>query len=405
MIWARKGSAAAALGRAAPGLLALLLVAGCSTETKTVIPSLPRVYSDLAADSLWYRQPQYTPAPAYTQPQPLLYEGRTYFADRPDHILALDALNGRMIWQTELKPPAESLEKGVQLSTGLGAGAGLLLVGTRQGRLLALDIATGNPRWEAQLSSEVSAPAAVANAMVIARSNDGRVYSFNAADGRQLWMYSSEVPPLSLRGSSRLVFDRDRVYVGLASGRLVALSLTTGDVAWDLTIGVAEGRSEFERLVDVNADPAVVGDTVYAAAYQARVVAVTTATGRIQWSRDVSTYQGLLVDGDRLYLSTDKGSVLAINRDNGTILWRQDELAGRRITAPVLSLGRIMVADELGYAHWLSPDDGSFTARRQITAGAIDSAPIVDRNLLYVADATGALQVFKISEKQTRWQP
>jgi outer membrane protein assembly factor BamB len=376
----------------------LLSLAGCSSgDVRNAPPRPARVPSDLAVDSIWYLQPQFTPAPEYRQPPPLPFDGRLYYAERPDRVVAFDAGSGRRAWGAELKPLPGASQKGVQVSTGFAAGAGLLLVGTRQGRLIALDLASGAQRWEAQLSSEVSAPPLIQDKVVLARSNDGKVYALDAADGRQRWVYSSVMPALSLRGSSRPVAGAGQVYVGLSNGKLVALSLESGEAAWEATVGVAEGRSEFERLVDINADPALADDTVYAAAYQARLVAVATANGRIQWSRELSTYQSLLLDGDRIYVVADKGSILAVNRGNGAVLWRQDGLAGRSLTAPVLSEGTILVGDEQGYLHWLSPEDGSFVARRQVAAGAILSAPAVAGDTLYLADSSGALQALRVS--------
>jgi outer membrane protein assembly factor BamB len=393
----RRGKARAVL---ACTLGLLLSLAGCgSGDVRRVPPQPARVPSDLAVDSLWYVQPQFTPAPEYRQPPPLPFDGRLYYAELPDRVVAFDAASGRMAWRTDLRPLPGVSHEGVEVSAGFAAGAGLLLVGTRQGRLIALDLARGSKRWEAQLSSEVSAPPLVQGDVVLARSNDGRVYALDAADGRQRWVYSSIVPALSLRGSSRLIADADQVYVGLSNGKLAALSLASGETVWEATVGVAEGRSEFERLVDVNADPVLVDGTVYAAAYQARLVAVSAVSGRILWSRELSTYQALLVEGDRIYVATDKGSVVAVNRGNGAVLWRQDGLAGRGLTAPVRSGEDIVVGDEQGYLHWLSPEDGSFVARRRLAGGAILSAPSVEGDTLYLADSSGALQVLRVSHQ------
>jgi outer membrane protein assembly factor BamB len=378
--------------------LCVTLLSGCgATEIKPL--ALGRIPSDLDISSVWYLKPQFTPTPDYTQPPPLAFEDRLYYADRPNEILALDAQNGRSIWRAELKSPVRHGERPA-LSTGLGAGNGLIVAGTRQGYLIALDLASGAHRWDAQLSSEVTAPAVVSGAIVLARTDDGRIHALAATDGHVLWSYSSTVPPLSLHGAARLLVDRGKVYVGLANGKLVALNLATGEEIWEVAVGEPQGRSEFERLVDVNADPVLIDDVLYAAAYQARIVAIATTSGRIQWSRDVSTYQGLLIEGDTLYAATDQGAVVAINRANGAVVWRQDQLVGRRLTAPVLSEGRIVLADEQGFIHWLSPEDGRILARSRLADGAIPSAPVAGRGILYVADTTGALQALKVAQRR-----
>lgn len=374
---------------------AVLALGGCAATPPPVDPpALGRVPSDVSLHTLWYRQPQHTRPAEYTQPGALLHEGHLYHADRPDRVIAFDAAAGKELWRTVLRP-ADDPKQGVHLNTGLGAGAGLVFAGTRQGRLFAIDPADGRVRWEAQLASEVAAPPVAEGRYVIARSNDGRIYGLEASTGRQLWVQVGVVPPLSLRGAGRPVIDEGQVYIGLANGRLIAVSIATGEVVWETAVGIPEGRSEFERLVDVDADPAISGSTVFAAAYQARLAAVSTVSGRIQWSRELSTHQPLLLVDGLLYVSTEGANVMAVDSENGAILWRQSGLAGRWITGPVWFADTLLVADSQGFVHGLSPEDGRFVSRHRVSSDPILATPIAAADVLYVVDASGALQALR----------
>jgi outer membrane protein assembly factor BamB len=378
-------------------LLLIALSAGaCSTSP--VAPGLPaaeRVAADFSVHALWYRQPQQTAEPAREILSPLVQDGRVYHADRPDRIIAIDAHSGRVLWRRNLAPPADSLEKAVHLSGGIGSGAGMLLVGTRQGTVIALDPADGAPHWEAQLSSEVSAAPTASGRIVIARTHDGRLYALDAASGNRLWVYSSATPPLSLRGTGRPLIDDDQVYAGFSNGKLAALALDDGEVLWEVAVGVPEGRSEFERLVDIDADPVFAANTVFAASYQNRLVAISTISGRIIWSRDMSVFQNLLLDGRNLYVTTEQDEVLAIDRANGNILWRQDALAGRGISAPALLHGRVVFADRHGYLYWLSPDDGAMTGRYRVSDAPVRAPLVSVDGVLYVIDDRNGLQAIR----------
>lgn len=378
-------------------LACLLLVAGCTPPPLAPDrPTMTRIDTDFRIDTLWYRQPQQSAQPAHTALTPLVIEDYIYHADRPARLVALDAHSGRVIWRRDLSPPDVVPEKAVQLSGGFGFGAGLLLVGTRQGSVIALDPDTGDRLWESQLSSELAAAPSARDSIVTARSNDGTLYALDAATGAQLWVYSSSQPPLSLRGAARPLIDGDQVYAGFSSGDLTALSLSDGEVLWEIAVGIPEGRSEFERLVDVDADPVLSGNTVYAASYQNRLVAVSTVSGRIVWSREMSVFQNLLLDGDVIYVTTEQDAVMAVDRVGGSILWRQDELAGRGLTAVSRPGDRLVVADSFGFLHWFSPDDGALIGRHRISEAPIRAPMVVRDDVLYVVDSENALQAIRV---------
>jgi outer membrane protein assembly factor BamB len=372
-----------------------LVLAGCASRPPEIEPPpLPRVATAFALDGVWFRQAQPTHPDGYRQPGALVSDGRVFHADRPDRVIAFDAVSGRELWRRTLQD-----EDGMpaHINTGLGAGADAVYVGTRQGTVHAFGAADGEVLWQHRLSSEVAAPPVAGGRLVVARSNDGRIYGLDAATGTPRWIQEAVVPPLSLQGSSRVYIAGDRVYAGLDNGRLLAIAADSGEVLWETAIGIPEGRSEFERLVDLDADPVHDGKSLYVASYQTRIASVAPVSGRIQWSRDVSTHQALRFDGARLYLSADDAAVLAIDPDNGAILWRQDGLSGRQITAPILYGDMIGVADFRGYIHFMARDDGRFLGRLRLSETAIVADPVTDGERLYVVDALGAIQALRLS--------
>lgn len=377
--------------------VAALLLGGCSgAKPRSELPELEQVPSDLRLHGLWYRQSQILHQPDEARLTPLVVGKRFFYSDRPDRVVALNAQNGRQLWKAVLPPARGGEGKPVQLSGGIGAGEGFLYVGTDEGEVIALNPDDGSVQWRTPLTSEVLTPPLASGGVLVVRTNDGRIAALDPVNGNLLWTYSSTVPVLTLRGVSMPLIDQGRVFAGFANGKLVALALDSGEVLWESTVGVPEGRSELERLVDIDANPVLADGVIYAAAYQARLVALTSVAGSLLWSRDVSTYQGMVIDAETLYLTQSDGRVLAVNRRNGAVLWQQDKLAERMVTAPVLYRGNLYVADQQGYLHGIALDDGRFVARFRISADAIPLTPVVSDDALYILTAGGALHALKI---------
>lgn len=327
---------------------------------------------------------------SYTGLAPVL-DGTMVFATGADgRVNAFAADSGKRQWETDLD---------VSVSGATGAGAGMVLVGTKNGGLIALDEATGKQRWAANLSSQMVAPAVAAAGIAVAQTVDGKLVGLAAADGKRVWVYERAEPALSLRGTSTPVIAGDRVITGFAAGRLVAVQLADGKLLWELPVGQPQGRNEIERLIDVDASPLVVGDMLYAASYQGKLIAVNLQSGSIVWSRDVSIYSGLAADAANVYVSDDKDQVWAFDRRSGASVWKQDRLRGRALSAPAVVAGYVAVGDFEGYMHWLSPEDGRFVARRQIGSSPIRAPAVVAKDTLYVASHSGVVAALQLKQK------
>ena len=308
--------------------------------------------------------------------------------DSEGDVNSFDAQSGKRLWKKSLDVP---------VTTGVGGGEGLILVGTKEGEILALDETNGTLLWRVKLSSEVLAPAKAAMGVVIASTADGRMSGLSVTDGQVLWNYQRAVPLLSLRGASAPVIADDKVIAGYANGKLVALSIADGKVVWEKSVAIPHGRTELDRLVDIDSDPVVVDNTVYVVAYNGRVAALSLDDGNILWARDMSSRSGLdVAANDAVYLSDVEGNVWALQYGSGDALWRQTRLLRRNVTAPVIVGDNVIVGDLEGYVHWISRQDGRFTARVKVADSAIRSKPVVKDDLVYVTASDGKLTAFRI---------
>lgn len=313
-----------------------------------------------------------------------------YAASREGRIVRIDAATGRELGR---------IETGKRLSGGVGVGAGLILVGTPKGELLAYRTADGQPAWTAQLSGEILTPPIAQGNLIIARGNDGKVWALDAADGRRRWVYSRALPALSLREPASLVADARAVYAGFPGGRLIALSLANGAPLWEANVALPRGATELERIADVTGALALTERQVCAAAYQGRVACFDRLSGQNLWSREVSALRGVAGDARQLYLADASDSVQSFDRDRGVSPWKQDKLRDRRLS-PLLPLARyVAVGDYQGYVHLLESDTGAFAARAATDGSAIVAPMLATPQGLVVQTANGGVFAFAIGER------
>jgi outer membrane protein assembly factor BamB len=319
--------------------------------------------------------------------RPTLWYERLFVADPQGRVQAIDRENGERLWQVDLD---------VSISGGPGVAEGLVLVGTSEAELIALDAETGEQRWRRRVSSEVLSKPAGASGVVVVRSIDEQVSGINAATGEVRWNYAQTVPVLTLRGNSSPIVHSGRVIVGFANGKMVGLALDSGKRIWESVIAAASGRSELERVVDLDADPVLVEGVVYGAGFQSELAAVSEGTGIVLWKREMSSYAGLDADWRQVYVTDAQDHVWALDATNGATLWQQKQLHARRLSAPaIVSFDRLVVGDLEGYLHWLATEDGRMLAREKVGGGAIRSKPLVVDGVVYVLSDSGRLAALR----------
>ena len=318
-------------------------------------------------------------------------EGRgdtVYAAGRDGDVRALDAASGKARWTTDT---------GLELSAGPGVGEDIVVVGTSDGELVALDRATGKQRWKTKVPGEILAPPLVTRERVLVRSVEGRLRALSATDGKVLWLVEDVVPRLSLRGTATPVAaDESVALTGFDTGKVMAVTLDKGETLWQLQLATPTGRTELDRLSDVDSAVQISGKDVYAVGYQGRVAMLSLDNGQMWWSRDMSSYRGLALDEDQVYVATSEGSVVALRRRDGAVVWEQNALARRGLSAPAVVGTAVAVGDFEGYLHFLDRSTGKFVARERPGSERIAAPPLVMGDRLFVVDEGGRLEAFRV---------
>ena len=224
----------------------------------------------------------------YLRLSPALAGDRIYAADAYGVVEARDRFDGSIVWTSRIgavtgyarykfwdrKDPSF-------VTGGVGTGNGLILLGTTAGEIVALDIADGSEAWRTDVSSEVLAPPVGKRDTVVLQTSDGKLVALERTDGTKRWTFDTQVPILTLRGTGTPVLEREVVFAGFSTGMIAAVDLKTGAPVWEQRVMLPQGRSELDRMVDVDGSPLYSGNIVYAVSYQGRLKAIRASDGAV----------------------------------------------------------------------------------------------------------------------------
>jgi outer membrane protein assembly factor BamB len=374
-------------------LATLVLVSACSKDKAIDEPAklTPLTSPTLQVQRVWDTSVDDKKAAKLRLGLGIAIEGnRVYAAGHKGDLVALDLANGHQVWRVKTRAP---------LSGGTAASADMVLVGASDGQLFAFAPADGKPRWHVRLNGEVLAPPTISAHLIAVRTVDGKLHALSPDDGKELWVQEQQVPRLSLRGTARPVISGELVLCGFDNGKVLAVNTGDGSLLWEATVTPPHGRTELERLSDIDSAVGVAGHDVYAVGFQGRVAMLALETGQIWWSHEASSYRGLTLDGDRLYVSTADGEVLALRARSGIEIWRQKTLLHRGLSEVAVMDDALVMGDFQGYLHFLDKETGALAARVQTGKTRISTPPLVAGNMVVVVNDRGQINAYKVTAR------
>ena len=378
-------------------VILLLGLSGCSTisgwfssddDDATAPAALIDIDETVAIDKLWSEGVGDGQGSGFYRIRSTIDGDTIYIASAEGEVMAIDRGNGDVLWDVELDS---------SLSGGVGVWEEGLFIGSSEGVVIKLDAATGLKLWATPLRGEILSPPQSNGRVVVAQTYDGKLQGLDFDTGELLWVYNSNVPVLTLRGTSTPIVDNNRVYAGFANGRVQAFDINSGAVVWEVRVAIPRGRSEIERIVDIDGSMELAGGTLYVASYQGNVVAIDVRSGRKLWQQKASSYSGVSQSFGNVYVADADGALSAYSRTGQGLRWTQDALAYRELSRPTPVGGYVAVADVEGYLHILSVADGTFVGRIKVdSAGVRADMQSVD-NVIYVYGNSGDLVAYEIT--------
>jgi outer membrane protein assembly factor BamB len=322
---------------------------------------------------------------------------RIYAAGHDGSVTAFNPETGKQIWRNKLE---------TKLTAGPGVAEGRVVVTSQDGYAIALDAATGTEQWRVEIEGESLARPLIKDDTVIVQTIDNRLEALYLFDGRKRWTLVQSAPALTMRGSASPIVVGQTVIAGFDSGRIIAADLDTGTIIWESLLSPPKGRSDLDRLSDIDGSFAAVGQDLYSSGYQGRLAALASESGQVLWNREISSYSGVSADWNSVFTVRDDGEIVALKRINGNEIWRNASLLRREPTLPVPFNTTVIVGDLEGYLHFFSNIDGEPVARLRLGSKAITAVPLVMANRLYVQSDGGNLAAYVVvDDRPKRTQP
>lgn len=372
-------------------VVALALLSGCSwfgdKDNAEPPAELSAFDEQVKLKRIWSRDTGSGTDEQFVQLVPFVAGERVFVADRSGAVRAYTLDKGEQLWHAKTR---------VAISAGPGGGDGLMVVGSSDADLIALDAETGEERWRTAVSSEVLSVPLIYRGIVVVQTVDGYLAGLDASSGERLWVQGRTVPVLTLRGTSTALVEGGAVIAGFANGKITALDIKSGAPLWEAVVAVPSGRSELQRMVDVDANPVVRDGVLYVVSFQGQMAAVGLQNGRLLWNRDMSAYAGIAVDAGQVYVTDENSEVWALDRDTGASLWKQSALRRRALTGPTVAGGYVAVGDFAGYVHLLARLDGSIVGRVKVDSKGILAPPVALGDRLLVLGAGGKLVLYQL---------
>jgi outer membrane protein assembly factor BamB len=323
---------------------------------------------------IWYR-----PASALLEFPPAIADGKLLQLADDGQIVALNKLNGRLLWRKDLG----ALSASTPAVAGNRVFATILETrkGVNRGRIVALGLKKGNIIWSRAFGSRSESSPLVANGRVYVGTEGGQVFAFNAANGHELWSYRAFG---AVKGSPTLW--QGKLYFGDYGGRVQAIQARNGHRVW-----VASESGNFLRGGTFYCTAAVAFGRVYIGSTDGREYSFSARNGKLAWAKQTGAYvyssaavQNTAGVGPTVYFGSYDGRFYAVNARNGAERWSYH--SGGKISGSPTIVGNTVYFSDLGRHHTygLNTKNGHIVFSKGF--GAFD--PVVsDGTRLYVAGA------------------
>ena len=380
-------------------LVMMLSLAGCSTvsgwfdsddDDLTAPVPLSDITETVNIKELWSVGVGDGQGDGFYRLQPAISGDVIYAASADGEVLAVDRKRGKTLWELELD---------IALSGGVGVYEDVLLLGSSEGLVLQLDASTGKQLWTTMLTGEILSPPQANGKVVVVQTYNGKLQGLDFTTGELLWTHTSKVPVLTVRGTSVPIIENNRVYAGFANGRVLSFDTQTGAIVWEVRVAIPQGRSEIERIVDVDGTMELGGGELYAASYQGSVVAIDVGAGRKIWQQKVSSFSGVSLGFGNVYAADEDGTLNAFMQNGEGVRWTQGALGYRQLSRPTPVGSYVAVADFEGYLHVLSQVDGDFVGRLRVDNDGVRGDMLSEDGILYVFGNDGDLVAYEITPK------
>lgn len=363
--------------------LFLLLVGCSSSEIKELEPAeLGNIDYSVELDEVWSFGLGDLREHDATRLQPAIDGDQLFVVDAAGDLYALDKTTGRENWKVELEK---------NITSGVTAMDDRLVLGTGKSELLLLSQSDGRIIWNVELTEEILSLPQIADGLVIVQTTGGKLYGLELEDGARRWVYEVTLPALTVRGTASPINQGEVSIAGFSTGKIAVIDNEKGGLIWEKPVSLPKGKTELERVVDVDSTPLLKHDVIYAASYQGELTAFRLYTAKKVWSKSLSTLNDLSWGETQIFVTDVNSKVHAIDPSSGATTWTQNELHHRKLNAPTVWKDYVLVADFEGYIHIISRSNGQLVGREKTVSNPVGSQILVSDEIIYLISDAGQL--------------
>ncbi len=304
---------------------------------------------------------------------PIIADGKVFAADHNGRVLAIDLASGKVQWR-------------IELDTGFVASPaykeGTLYVGDYDGTLHALDASDGREKWKYETEMEIDASPNFHADKVLFTSQNGNLYAVHMDTGKLAWLYETGD---QLQCGATLAGDL--TFLGGCDAHLHIVDVTTGkNVGEPLSIDAPTGST-----------PSVLDNRVFVPTYAGEIFCFSLPKYELLWRfkepKLADEFKNSVAVADGLAVATSRNKrVFAIDIKTGKVVWEQT-LQKRCDASPVIAAGRVVVASADGRITLFDLKTGQQQWMFEVKPSFI-GAPAVGDGKLVVANDRGTIFCF-----------
>lgn len=331
---------------------------------------------------------------------PIIANDHVFVVNAVGDISAFALTNGDRLWRRA----ADFADDDVPLFSGALAYANqVLYFGQGNGALSALDAQNGRVLWQIDAAGPIRGAPVVVGDRVIVMTIDNRAAAYATADGQLLWQHRGFDEAASVFGGASAAIAAPWALIPYTSGELYALRLGDGQTSWSDSLATARAVSGISGLAAIGSYPVVDQDIVFVSSLSGRMLAIDLETGARVWERSVGGENPPWLAGEMLFTITVSQQLVGLSRANGQVRWvtplpkfedPEERIDVIKYRGPVLASDRLLAVDSRGKVLSFSPYSGAFIGELQMR-GRFFVPPVIAKGTVLLLSDEGVLSALR----------
>ncbi|MGQ9732228.1 MAG: outer membrane protein assembly factor BamB family protein [Candidatus Zipacnadales bacterium] len=327
---------------------------------------------------------------------PAIAENTVFVGSDDGYLYALDLSTGSLRWRYHLGSPVggSPTVAGGKVFVGCDDGS-IYCFRTEADKQLSAD-RIGRQVWRFRTKgSVVDSPLVTASGLVVFGSTDGTIYALDAESARPVWSYTTKGPvtasPVKSGGPLLIVEEsggrtvgRDVLFFASEDGHIYAFGERDGHLLWQVNTGAP-----------VRATPMVWGNKVIVLNDEGKVLALDGRNGRQEWAQTVAGVPAgsPALSNSLAIIPLRSGRLVGLDLKKAQVAW-ETEVPGNIESTPIAPYGSVIYVGTLdGHLYAIDRVKGE-VKWDFLTAGPIKASAAAAHGMLVCASTDGAIYSF-----------